>query len=364
MLGKYETNVSSLSPSVDTAMLLWGMLSAYDKTQQARYMAFVEDWTRNHSNASGDDAVYIAFVKCQLAYRIHDVRERARLLTDVEKPTYNTIEELRRNPDSQMSLEKFVLRLILAAALSELNRDETLWTRATDVYEVRVKKVDYQRAEADVTTVGSGLGGFTPEKQDDNEVVQPSGKVVPELTARQALAEDSWYLLAAAFLRGHGLPYKGENLPDVPFFSAEVVYRTYLLAQGLAFPGDVWPEPLQSAITIAAIQEVRRRITGEGDLYERVDSLTPFDLGRLRPKSAQIMPDIEKVREIIKERITKMNYNVQYGFPPYHDFDFSVDLLRLYADAAVNDLTMGAFLLALDNHRRISHEPFVPSPRK
>lgn len=104
-------------------------------------------------------------------------------------------------------------------------------------------------------------------------------------------------------------------------------------------------------------------MTLRGKLYEGVDQLTAFDLGRLRPESAEIMPAIGKVRETIRERITQTNYNVQYGFPAYQDLDFSIDALRLHADRIRGDLATGLFLMAVDPARRVSVEPFVEFPR-
>ena len=128
-------------------------------------------------------------------------------------------------------------------------------------------------------------------------------------------SDSSWYLLAAAFLRSHGLPYKGENLPDMPLFHAEVLYQTYLAVEQLPHPGYIWDDPLESVLNLAAIREARRRVTLRGKLYEGVDKLTSFDLGRLRPESAEVAPQAARVQQLIRERITQTNYNVQYDFP-------------------------------------------------
>jgi hypothetical protein len=70
-----------------------------------------------------------------------------------------------------------------------------------------------------------------------------------------------------------------------------------------------------------------------------------------------MLPSLSEIRREIRSKATQTNYNVQYGFPPYRDFDFTSDLLRLYAELAQSDLEVGAFLLALDPLPRIPLEP-------
>ena len=357
VLRKYNSNLKSLIPSTNSDFLLWGMLSAYDKTGDARYLDFVRSWVSQAPEvANSFDA---AFVRAELAYRTQDRIARHQLVAGAIPIAREVIAHLEQSDIQEQQIERFVLAMVFVSSVAEISHDEPLWTRAAEVYVRRVQQIDEQRTVGRITTLGSSTSPH-PERKE-GEVVEQTGKVLPDVQSRSMLPEDPWYLLGATFVRSHGLPFKGENLPDLPFFGAEVLYRSYLMISQLRYPGDVWSDPFTSALTIAAIREARRRVTLKGALYDGADGLTQFDLSRLRPKSP--MPKVEQVREVTQERITRMNYNVQYGFPRYQAFDFTIDLLRLYANQAQDDLTIGVFLLALDKERHITLDAFVPAPR-
>lgn len=361
VLGRYADGPATLAPSAETTFLLWGMLIAHDKTGKASYLDLVRRWVDAQAAGGAEPSVHVALLSAQLAYRTKDKRERGRLAGIAGRGARAVIGELERRGARGVSLPQFVLEMILPAAVSEIARDEALWHRVAKVYLDHVQARDHERARRHVMELGRSSGA--QKHRPEGELVEASGKVLPDLASSEAAPESSWYLLAAAFIRSHGLPYKGENLGDLPTFHAEVIYQTYLAVQKLPHPGHVWDDALEAALNVAAIREARRRVTLRGKLYEGVDQLTAFDLGRLRPESAEIMPPIGKVRETIRERITQTNYNVQYGFPAYEDLDFSIDALRLYADRIRDDLATGLFLMAVDPARRVSVEPFVASPR-
>lgn len=361
ILQKYGQNGAALTLSIDTTVLLWGMLAAYDRTGDSRYLGFVEDWSDRWGSSRGEDVLYSGFVEAMLAFRTADYVRRSALIGSARRLADPALKRFEQDRGSVVQGDKdFLLSLIFASAVSELSRDEELWHRAADLYIDHVRRIDFQKSRDEVRAVRADDDIFSDK---DGEVVQSSGKVLPDATHRNASPDEPWYLLTAVLIRGHGLPYKGENLPDLPFFRAEVLYRTALMLEKLSWPGDIWDDPLDSALTIAALREAQRRVTYRGAIYESVDSLNQFDLGTLRPESAEAMPRAEHVKELIRTRITQLNYNVQYGYPPYKDFDFTADLLRLYSDQANSDMSVGAFLLALDPYRRVPIVPFVPSPR-
>jgi hypothetical protein len=246
--------------------------------------------------------------------------------------------------------------------VAEKNRDEKLWHRAADIYFNHVRDIDFWRARKHVMELAPH--GMDQKHEKEGEVVTTTGKVLPDPADLESVPQNSWYLLSSAFLRGYGLPFKGENLRDMPRFHAELLYQTYLAVKELPFPGHVWDEPMRAALNVAAIREAQRRVTLGGKLYEGVEELTQFDLERLRPESAEILPRVREVKGLVEARITQTNYNTQYGFPHYTDFDFTMDALRLYAPQTSGNLVTGLFLMALDPDRRVSREPFVPSPRE
>lgn len=358
---KYADALTSLTPSTESTVLLWGMVSAYDKSGDQRYLELVRKWVHSHEGTAGDQRLHAAFLASELSYRTSDRLERRRLLGIANGEARASIDELERRGGQGVSGQRFALELIFVAAVSELNRDEALWHRAAKVYLDHVQGRDQERARQHVVGLGSASGAQKHRKE--GEQVETSGKVLPDLASLEGVSESSWYLLAAVFIRSHGLPYKGENLPDLPMFRAEVIYQTFLTVERLQQPGDIWQDPTEAALNIAAIREARRRVTLRGKLYEGVDQLSALELGQLRPESAEILPTIEKVQQTIRERITQANYNVQYGFPAYDDLDFTIDALRLYADRIHDDLSTGLFLMAADPYRHIPLEPFVESPR-
>jgi hypothetical protein len=155
------------------------------------------------------------------------------------------------------------------------------------------------------------------------------------------------------------LPFKGEYFVDVPELRAEAVLQSYLAVKDLAEAGDIWPQPLSAAIRIAAIRELVRR----KDPFREIEDLGEFDVVRLRPESPEVLPGLDEMKRHLG-KISATNYNTEYGFPPYQDFDYTIDLLRLYADEAQSEMEVGAFLLALDPWRRIPFEPRIPAPRE
>jgi hypothetical protein len=275
----------------------------------------VRRWVDGQPAAGVEGSVHVPFLAAQLAYRTKETRERGRRAGVAERGARAAIGELERRGAKGVSLPQFVLEMILPAAVSEIARDETLWHRVAKVYLDHVQARDHDRAGRHVMERGRSSGA--QKHRPEGERVEASGKVLPDQTSSEAASESSWYLFAAAFIRSHGLPYKGENLP-----------------------GD------------APGQALRRSRSAHG--------LRP---GAVAAGVAEIMPAIGKVRETIRERITQTNYNVQYGFPAYQDLDFSIDALRLHADRIRGDLATGLFLMAVDPARRVSVEPFVEFPR-
>ncbi|MGH8242057.1 MAG: sulfatase-like hydrolase/transferase [Steroidobacteraceae bacterium] len=359
---KHEKSLRALEPSLDTTMLMWGMLSAHDKKPNPRWPAFVRAWRAAWSDGAASSP-HVAFVDAQLAYRTRDPAERAAMLAGLLPATRSMFEGLESGADTVAPGDReFLLTLMLGAAVAEIGRDESLWHRAADLFAAHVRRVDEAKLLKEVT---APVGDGTRESNYDSsqERLQGAGKVLPANLHAAAGAHDAWYLLAAAFIRGCGLPYKSENLSDLPFFRAEILHRSALLLEQLAFTGDLWPDALDSAIAVAAITEGKRRVSIDGDIYEAADSLQQTELVAARPESADALLEIDDVRRLIRTRLQRTNYNVRYGYPRYLDIDFSSDLLRLRVAEATDDLTVGAFLLALGAERKIRSDSFVPSPR-
>jgi Sulfatase len=349
VLGSHESDPSTLAPGPETAILLWGMLSAYDKTRDERYLDFVSVWGREQLDAAGESAGYAGLVLSELAYRTPDEAERARFLESARRIATDVARELEPGREWTSS-EGPALRAILLASVGEAARDRALWQKSHDFLIARFRAADLAAADAAALDLRSTAS--------DDEVVLPAGKVLP--TNRPVRARrDPFLLLALAAVRSHGLPFKGEYFVDVPELRAEVVLQSYLAVEQLEEPGQLWTSPLDAALNVAAIEEIRRR----KDPFQEVERLTEFDLVRLRPDSPEMLPQLEEIKLHIG-KISATNYNVEYGFPRYQDFDYSVDLLRLRAEEARSNLEIGAFLLALDAERRIPFEPQFREDRK
>jgi hypothetical protein len=343
----------SLGASSSTAILLWGMLSAYDKTGDSRYLDLVRSWARENANASGADAGYAGLVLAELSYRVVDPAERGEILESARRIATEVAPRLE--PDRKWaSTEEPALLTILLASVGEAARDRALWQKAQDFLlgDLRARDLEVSTAAALELRTSTGI-------ESDEDVIRTAGKVVPKNKPLQATADNSWTLLALAAVRSHGLPFKGEYFVDVPELRAEAVLQSYLAVKDLAEAGDIWPQPLLAAIRIAAIQELLRR----KDPFREMEDLGEFDIVRLRPESPELLPRLDEMKRHLG-KISATNYNTEYGFPPYRDFDYTMDLLRLYADKAQSEMEVGAFLLALDPSRRIPFEPQVPAPRQ
>jgi len=99
------------------------------------------------------------------------------------------------------------------------------------------------------------------------------------------------------------------------------------------------------------------------NLYAGLEGMTVDDFVRIRPDSPELLPSIDKLRMTIANTTFRTNYNIDYGLPPYRDIDFTLDLLRLHVGEVNDNLTVGAFLLALDPQRHVPFKPAFPSPR-
>jgi hypothetical protein len=184
--------------------------------------------------------------------------------------------------------------------------------------------------------------------------------------------DDAWTLLALAHVRSHGTGFKGETIPDVPLLREESLLQTFMVTDDVA-PGELWPDPLQSALNIAAIVELRRRLDLFQDVPATVSSLTWNDVCRVRGRNEPVptLPGIgQAVREVQRRmteemvgKLARANYNVAYGFPRLFDFDWSRDALRYEARHADGNLLAGAMLLALENRPLIPNQPRVPAVR-
>ena len=339
---------SILAPSPGTAILLWGMLSAYDKTRDERYLEFVSAWGRRHLDAGGESAAYAGLVLSELSYRTPDEAERTRFLESGRRIASDAARKLEGGGEWTGS-EEPALHAILLASVGEAARDRALWQKAQDFLIARFRAADLSASDAAALDLRSTAS---------DDVVLPAGKVLP--TTRPVRSRtDPFLLLALAAVRSHGLPFKGEYFVDVPELRAEAVLQSYLAVEQLEEPGDLWQSPLDAALFVAAIEEMRRR----KDPFKEVERLTEFDFVRLRPDSPEMLPQLEEIKRHIG-KISATNYNVEYGFPPYQDFDYTVDLLRLYAEEARSDSEIGAFLLALDAERRIPFEPQFKEERE
>lgn len=355
VIKKYKNKAGSLDINPDTAILLWGMLSAYDKKKDERYLNFVRTWAEKNLEASGENAGYAGLVLSELIYRLRDVKERIKFLNASKKIADRVTPELERFT-SKGKAKEFALQLIFLSSFAEAAKDRELVLKTKDIVMRHLKSLDLEVAEAYI----AGLRDLPKEYKKEDERVEEGGKVLPTSATIQGIPDNSWFLLALSFIRSHGLPFKGEFFRDVPGLRAESILQTYFAVKDLPGTGEIWPAPLQAAINITAIKEFMRR----KDLYKNMEDLTYSDLVRIRPDSPELLPRLDKIKSIIGSTTYRTNYNVEYGLPPYKDIDYTVDFLRLYVEKAKDNMTIGAFLLALDPMRRIPYEPAFPSPRK
>jgi Metalloenzyme superfamily len=326
-----KQTTASTAPSSDTTMLLWGLLSAYDKLGDATYLKAVRAWADSH--LSDGRSPYAGLVLAQLAMRLHDPRDREPYRAPLTTWADNASAELQ-NKGSGLTASEFAYRAIGVATAGEVLKKVDLWRAAMTATVARARASQREKAQSTV--------------------------------------DDAWMLLALAHVRSHGTGFKGETISDVPLLREESLLQTYLVTDDVE-PGELWPDRLQSAVNVAAIVELRRRL----DLFEGVPAtatmLTWNDICRVRPRTEPppTLPGIDKAVKDIQQRITetmigkiaRLNYNVAYGFPRLVDFDWSRDELRYAAEHAEGDLLVGAMLLALENRRLIPNQPRVPALR-
>jgi Metalloenzyme superfamily len=339
-----------LAPDAGSALFYWGLLSAFDKTGDQRYLAATRAWGERQLAATGDQAVHAGLVLAELSYRDPDPRSREGELRAATRMAVDASRNL--SPVTDWSRPEPALRAILIAAAAEIGHDRQLWQKAHEflVGSLRARDLELARATAlDLRPVDLKTG---------EDFVPTAGKLVPTQAATGDHPNDPWAFLALANVRSHGLGFKGEYFSDVPDLRAEVALQSYLAAKGLPGNGDLWPDTSRAAIQIAAVREILQR----KDPYSELDKITEFDLVALRPDSPQILPPLDEVKAGLR-KISAVNYNTEYGFAPYRDFDYTADLFRLFAQDPHNELETGIFLLALDSRRRISYEPDYPSPR-
>ncbi|HXB55679.1 MAG TPA: alkaline phosphatase family protein [Vicinamibacteria bacterium] len=338
------------TPSPGAAAFYWGLLSAFDKTGDARYLDCVRNWAQRQLASTGELAAYAGVVLAELSYREPDPAAR-----DSERRAAGRIAaEVARglSPTADWSKpEGLALRAILVASAGEATHDRQLWDKAHEFLVGSLRAMDLELANA--TALLPKAAGL----KTGADFVPVPGKLVPTQASPQGRS-NPWLLLAVSKLRSHGLPFKGEFFSDVPDLRAEVAFQTYLVAKDLSRNGELWPDVLDSAINVAAINELLRR----KDPFTDIDKVTPFDILRLRPDSPHLLPPLEEIKTQVR-KITAVNYNAEFGLPPYRDFDYAADLLRLHAQGPQSDLETGFFLLALDAQPRISVEPDYPSPR-
>jgi hypothetical protein len=357
---KYEHALESLKPSESSTLLMWGMLAAYDRTRDAEILGFVRRWVSLGSSDAAADTLWRDFVRAELCYRDPDRKYRDANIDALKASAKRALDGLETGRDGQ-SGHRFLLSVIFGASVAELSAEVDLWKRAADLYIEQVRSIDKRAAIKSVTDVHRET-----ERPDteSGEITGRTGKVLPASDYRIAGPDDPWYLLAAAFIRGHGLPFKGEDLADVPFFRNEVLYRSALVLLQLPGPGALWPNDVDSAINLAAIREARRRISSaSGEIFDGADALTQSEVAELRPDSPGLLAHADTIKQTIRAAI-HANYNRRYGYPRYEDLDFSFDLLRLHVKGDEDDGMRGLLMLALDESPRVRLEPFVPTPRR
>jgi hypothetical protein len=346
-----SSHESSLAPSASSAILLWGMLSAHDKTRDERYLDFVRAWAKKNMQASGRATVFSGLVLAQLASRVEDP-ERSEIAAAARRMATETANGLT---SKEQSVEGLALGAIFLASIAEAQRDRGLWQRASDALLEHLRGRDLSKA----TKAAEEVETSEARPKPGEDIVREEGKVIPTSKAVSESSDNAWMLLSLAHVRSNGLPLKGEFFEDVPKLREESLLQTYFAVKDLPGPGEIWPDVRKAALTIAAIEELQRR----KDAFKDFDALKLVDFLRLRSLSPEAVPELEELRPQLR-KVSAVNYNVEYGFPPYRDFDYTVDLLRLYAERASSDIERGALLLALEPHRRIPFEPQHPSPRQ
>jgi len=238
--------------------------------------------------------------------------------------------------------------------LDEASKEQALWKKAKDALITHLQAADSKKGWAAIEKPISGR-----EKNQKEEISIPTGKILPVSPDLRRTPNSSWILLAVAFVRSHGFPFKGEYFSDVPELRAEGFIQAYTVVKDLPAPGSIWPDFLQSALNIAALKELETRIS----LFSSLDEFTELEFVSARPGAPEILPPLPGLKREIRTKIISKNYNVQYGFPAYKDIEFTGDLLRLYAEHAQTDLEVGAFLLALAPRLSVPLEPQYISPK-
>ena len=352
VLNTHSSEAGTLPPSADSAILLWGMLSAHDKTGDPRYLEFVKNWAEKNLEPPPDRAGYAGLVLSELAYRVKDAHAQKGLI-DAAKRMALQIEPLIGRLSSEEQGRELALYTIFLASLGEAAKDQALWKRAKDALISYLRAADVKKGWAAAEMPVSGR-----EKGQKSEVSIPTGKILPITPGLERTPHSSWILLAVAFVRSHGFPFKGEYLSDVPDLRAEGFIQAYLAARDLPAPGSIWPNFLQSALNIAALKELENRIS----LFGSLDEFSELELSGARPGAPEILPPLPLIKREIPMKITGKNYNVQYGFPAYRDINFTGDLLRLYTEYARTDLEVGSLLLALAPLPAIPLEPQFKTP--
>jgi hypothetical protein len=322
---------ASGAPTDGSAMLLWGLLSAFDKLGDATYMKAVRAWVDEHAPTAASPDVML--VSAQLAMRLTNPAERSGYLARLAAMAGGVEAGLKGRETSQ-SAREFAYRAIGVATAAEVLKNPTLWRAAMTATTDRARA---GRRETAASTI-----------------------------------DDAWTLLALAHVRSHGTGFKGETIQDVPLMREESLLQTFMVTDDVG-PGELWPDPLQSALNIAAIVELRRRLDLFQDVPATVSSLTWNDVCRVRGRNEPVptLPGIgQAVREVQRRmteemvgKLARANYNVAYGFPRLFDFDWSRDALRYEARHADGNLLAGAMLLALENRPLIPNQPRVPAVR-
>jgi hypothetical protein len=323
---------ASSAPSDTTAMLLWGLLSAYDKLGDTQYLKPVRAWVDTHLTTGQNP--YVTLVAAQLAMRLHDPTARGPYLERLAAMADATRGELQA-PQSSLGASAFAYRAIGVATAGEVLKNANLWRAAMTATAARARASQRENTSSTI--------------------------------------DDAWVLLALAHVRSHGTGFKGETIPDVPLLREESLLQAFLVTDGVE-AGGLWPDVLQSALNVAAIVELRRRLDLFQEVSGTVATLTWNDICRVRARNepALTLPGIgQTVKEVQRQmteemmgKLARENYNVAYGFPRLFDFDWSRDALRYEARSADQDLLVGAMLLALENRRLIPNQPRVPASRE
>lgn len=341
----------ALPPSIDSAILLWGMLSAYDKAGDPQHLEFVRNWAEVNLEQPADKAGYAGLVLSELVYRLGDPAAKSRLLNAAKNMATQVVPVIDGAWSEEQERE-LALSAIFLASLAEASKDHGLWKKAKGALVTHLQAAAVKRGWAALESIPAR------EKGLQEEIPMATGKILSVSSGLQRTPHSSWILLAVAFVRSHGFPFKGEYFSDIPDLRAESFIQVYFSSQGLPAPGSIWPDFLQSALNVAALRELEARIS----LFNSLDEFTELELVNARPGAPEILPPLSVIKREISMKITGKNYNVQYGFPAYRDLDFTSDLLRLYAKYARTDLEIGSLLLALTPRPAVPLEPHYKIP--